>query len=102
MAGATVFCGVILAGLDILLRSDIKQNERKIQDTHIDVLLAKAEISGMKEDMTIVKSNVSDLETNLTATKTELLDQIKLQRRMAGFSPFSFPINSNRPGAAGA
>jgi len=82
--------------MDLLLRSDIKQNEKKIQDTHIDVTLAKVDIKDMKEDLSIVKSNVSKIEKNLVTTRTDLMDQIQHNRRIAGRSPFLFPSNPTR------
>lgn len=90
--------------MDLLLRSDIKQSEKKIQDTHIDVTLAKLDIkdikedvSNMKGDLTVVKSGVSNIEKSLATTRTDLMEQIQHNRRIAGRSPFSFPSNPTRP-----
>ncbi|PWW78640.1 hypothetical protein C7212DRAFT_308889 [Tuber magnatum] len=101
IAGATIFCGGLLTGMDLLLRSDIKKSEKMIQDTHIEVTLAKVDIKDIKSDITILRSDVSDVKADLVTTRIDLTNQIQLNRRMIGGSPFSFPSDPNRRSGVG-
>ncbi|KAG0644253.1 hypothetical protein HOY80DRAFT_941997 [Tuber brumale] len=94
------FCGGLLTGMDLLIRSNVECSEKKLQDTHIEVTLAKVDIKDIKSDLTVVKSDVSNIKADLISTRTDLTNQIQLNRRMAGCPPFLFLADPNRPGVA--
>jgi len=89
---ATVICAV-------MIRSDIQQSDKKIQQTYIDVTITKTDIQDVKSNLNIVKSDISNLKSDLTSTRNDLVNQIKLTRIMAGRSPFSFITDPSRAGA---
>ena len=78
----------------------MQQTDKKLQDTYIDVTLAKVDIKDIKENLTVVQSDVSDMKSNFTTTQTALREQMQINRRMSARSPFSFPPNPNRSGVA--
>jgi len=68
IAGATIFCGVLLNEMNLLIRSNIKQSEKQIQDINIDVTLLKVYIKDIKLDRMIMKSDFSNIKGDLITT----------------------------------
>lgn len=106
-AGATVACAGLLFSMDLLVRSDVKSNEKEIRDTYIEVKMVKVDVQEMKSDLKTVKSDVSNLQSDvsnlksdLATTRTDLTNQIQYTRGMAR-SPFSFIPDPNRASQVG-
>ena len=89
-------CAGLLFTMDLLVRADVKSNEKEIRDTYIEVKMVKVdvqelkyEVQEMKSDLKTIKSDVSNLKSDLVTTRTDFTNQIQQTRRMAR-SPFAF------------
>ncbi|PUU83448.1 hypothetical protein B9Z19DRAFT_1189674 [Tuber borchii] len=102
IAGATVFFYGLVAGMNLLTKSEIKQTNKVIEDIHTNVALLRVDIKDIKPDLAVVKSDFSNIKADLIDIRTNLTNEMNINRRMVGRSPFSFLPDPNRPARPGA